>query len=202
MRLAVFDLDGTLIAGNSFHLWILHLLRWSVLHGQWGVFIRLCWLSILRITRRIDHIELKKSTLRLSLVVPTEQCQLFTKKLFAQVRPELLMRMQGHKQDGMLVVIATAALELYLVGFAELCGADQLLATSSVLTDEWQENLKAQKLLSLQQVYGADAIICVAYSDHSDDLPLLAAAQEAIIVAPSSEQWLLLTKELTRYERL
>lgn len=202
MRLAVFDLDGTLISINSFHLWLRYLLCWAVRRVRILIITQLFWYSALRLLGVINHIVLKKAILRLSHQVPIPERIIFGQKLMQYVRPELLAKMQQHKKDGFTVVIATAALDLYLVGFKQLCEVDAILATSSELSSSWQENLKAQKLHNIRSCYGSDALIVYAYSDHSDDLPLLKAAKYAIVVAPSNAQWQLLTAELVNCQRI
>jgi HAD superfamily phosphoserine phosphatase-like hydrolase len=192
MRLAVFDLDGTLIAGNSFHLWLLALLRWSLLTGRWLFTARLLVPVLARALRRISHLELKRRVIRLSLTVPSAVGATFAQSLYRRVRPELLACMARHKQQAMTVVIATAAPEVYLDGFARLCGADTLVGTNSLLSADWQENLRERKVQSLKERFGADMELAVVYSDHSDDLPLLRRAQQAVIVCPSPKQWQLI----------
>lgn len=193
LRIAVFDLDGTLIAGNSFHRWLVTLWLWAFWHGLWVICAHLMILFAARLFRLIEHRQLKKAVIKHSLQAPSAIIERFVVRLAQQVRPRLRDCILQHKQEGLTVVIVTAAPEVYLTGFAEACGADALLGTSSQLSGDWQENLGQCKWQSLcQYYYGQHIQLDVMYSDHSDDLPLLRRANRAVIVAPSSKQWQLL----------
>lgn len=204
MRVVVFDLDGTLIAGNSFHQWLFALTLWLLKRGRLLSCLRLLFWIGARGVRYIPHLELKRQIIALSVDVNPSKAMVsaFVDKLVAVVRPELLQKIREHKQEGARVAVATAAIDLYLPGFAEYCGADDLIATSSRLSPSWQENLKARKLQSIQEYYGKDVVIDAVYSDHSDDLPLFRAAKRAIVVAPSTLQWKLLQESGLVCERI
>ena len=55
LRIAVFDLDGTLIAGNSFHRWLVTLWLWAFWHGLWVICSHLMILFAARLFRLIEH---------------------------------------------------------------------------------------------------------------------------------------------------
>lgn len=169
--LAVIDLDGTLVAGNTFHEYLRLGLRSLLRRGKLLRVGRLALLMALRAARVISHPRLKFGSLKLITPTPWLQ-QRFTAKINSMKSPDVERMIEQFKADGAEILLATAAPAIYVpwiwsgnfvatTGSTELRGTAKLHAVNSYI---------AAHNLTLHTVV----------SDHDDDLPLLNAAPHPI----------------------
>lgn len=184
--LAVVDLDGTILPGNSFSMFTLHLFK-KVAR------LRLPLLRIVaaRKLRLITHAEAKRRIMICASELPGSVIKDFVKKLTSKIDRELLALCNGC----CVKVLSTAAPDLYALPLADALGfkycfasylytleqttmpTDGLNKSTSylLLLHENKGEAKIASLLSTGFKLGNNSIVI---TDHFDDLPLLRANRD------------------------
>ena len=200
--LVVVDLDGTLIPGNSFHAWLRYLGRWALVTGRLGLAARLGLECVRRGRRSITHGELKYRVLVLSESVPEPVIDRFARRLVASIRTTVSRAVRDAAHDGFIVVLATAAPQMYLGALATAIGAGTAIGTPAPGPDPWRECTGDEKVDRVLAMYEPGAEIAVAFTDHLDDLPLVRRAARSVIVNPDSDSWTAFVSSGASVERL
>jgi len=184
----VIDLDGTLLAGNSFHVWAAYLLRGRFPHLGRAARVRVSAAGALALGRRrlgmTDH-----DAFRIRLQELWAQAidgdggaseRAVQEVLVRDVRPALrplLKRVAGDRLDSLL---ATAAPSEYALGLGARLGFRHVVATPP-----WGSgDLRATRGVRKREVVMARLIEAgwqgrplEVLTDHPDDLPLIEASQ-------------------------
>ena len=197
MRLAVFDLDHTLLAADSDFLWGQFLCDESLVErseyeaqnrqfyadyaaGQLNVaaFYRF---SLAPLTQKsIAEWQPLRARFVAEIIAPA----------IAQLTPALLER---HRMAGDTLLITTATHRFITEPIAALLGIEHLLATEPEIIDGrltgqlQRANFQAGKVERLKEwlaEHGAEQAHITAYSDSRNDLPLLEFAHSAVAVDP------------------
>lgn len=197
MRLAVFDLDHTLLAADSDFLWGQFLCDEGIVDredyaeknrrfyadyaaGKLDVeaFYRFS-LAPLAMKSIAEWQPLRERFLR-EIIAP----------VVAPLAPALLER---HRAAGDTLLITTATQRFITEPIAALLGIEHLLATEPEILDGrltgrlLRANFQAGKVDSLKEWIASQSVpvtYVAAYSDSRNDIPLLASADEAIAVDP------------------
>lgn len=196
MRLAIFDVDGTLIAGKStekrFIAWLLH-------HGCLGPgqFASMVWHVPRRFPVYGRHVFRKNKAYLagLSRRVVTEQAARFVDSLpGTEWIGESLEELRCHRERGDTVVLLSGTLQPIIDALAVRVGADAALGTicdyeSGRHTGRPPSrhpfyHAKAGLLDEICGNYGAKAGDVVAYADSRFDIPLLERVGEPVAVGP------------------
>lgn len=197
-RLAVFDLDNTLLAGDSDHLWGVFLVEMGVVDAQ-------------RFERENDRFyrayqdgtldihEYAAFSLQVLVEEPLERMLALRRRyveerirpIIARGTPELLAR---HRAQGDTLMITTATGRFITEPIAELLGVDVLLATEPEVVEgrytgriAGTPNFQDGKVTRLQQWLAAQTqpyTELAGYSDSHNDLPLLNLMHQATAVDP------------------
>ena len=126
--IAIFDLDGTLIPGNSFHKWLKTIILMGIdsMISIEGTRLWFCTLRsmIFRILKINNHANMKyqvqKAWNQFKLNTRTDPELLsFANKLLTEVRPELLSTIQAFRKSGIKTILATAAPADYAESFGK-----------------------------------------------------------------------------------
>ncbi len=196
-RIIVFDLDGTLLSGDSFIRFLVGLMKirparlYRVLLLPFAIFVFACNLR--------DNSWLKSVFLH-AILGGLRQSELesyinnFVHTLIGkQLRPIALRRLKDHQKNGDYLILASASPDIYVAPFGKELGFDEMICTrlrkrKNRYTGEFiDENCYGRvKLERLDQSLG-HTNIDVAYSDHDADLPLLLAAKTAVAVSPNAK---------------
>ena len=200
IRVAAFDLDGTVLDGESPLKLTTSLLRHrelpiykGLLMGIWGIRYRL----------RLPQTESTPRELLFSCLTepPVEQVdaeilEIYNKRMRKHIRPGAVSEIEKCHTEGMKVILASASFKPITTTIVEELGFDGQVSTimeehnghytGRVVGEPLQG---AEKLRRLQQYcderYGEGAwVLQRAYSDHFSDIPLLEAAEEAIVTDP------------------
>jgi HAD superfamily hydrolase (TIGR01490 family) len=203
MKLALFDLDGTLIEGDSDHAF-----------GEFMV--ALGWVDRAEHQRRNDEFyrHYQAGTLDIAAYIdfatapwrnrpPAEQ-QLASRRFMAevmrpQIRPEALALVAAHQQAGDLVAIVTATNEFITRPIADAFGVANLLAVElerdatcrvtgrirGVPSFREGKIARVDHWLAAQGRCWGDFERTLFYSDSTNDLPLLERASEPVATHPS-----------------
>jgi HAD superfamily hydrolase (TIGR01490 family) len=208
MKLAIFDLDNTLLGGDSDHAWGEYLIQAGLVdatehkarndqfyyqyqHG--GLDIHEYVAFTIKPIMRFDEAEL--------LRMHREFMQDFIQPMLLQKSTDLLA---SHKERGDYTVIVTATNEFITRPIAELLGVDKLLATeleriggrftgkvSGIPSFQGGKVRRLLQWLKQEQDAAPDSHFAklslensIFYSDSFNDLPLLEIATEAVAVDP------------------
>lgn len=181
----VVDLDGTLYPHNTFHRWLKDLmlrgLPWS-LFGAW-MRVSLATTAALRLTKRIDHAQMKRRILivweRFETRHPKQAEAViarFAQDICLNCQPNAKALFQQARDNNVKVVLATAAPEVYAKQIAAWFTCDHYIASPRVAgTENWAETLSAEKLRHVQSYLaenGFDGETIVMFTDHPDDRPM------------------------------
>lgn len=199
-RIAAFDLDGTVIDGESPLKLTTSLLRHRELPihkglamGIWGLRYRL----------RLPQVESTPRELLFSaLVEPTvaevdqEIMEIYEKRIFKRIRPGARAEIEKCRKQGMKVILASASFKPITTAIVKELGFDGNVSTimeeknghytGKVLGVPCQGREKLRLLIQLcNDRYGEGGWqLQNAYSDHYSDLPMLEMAENPIIVDP------------------
>ena len=181
------DLDGTLVLDNSFHIFLA--VAWSYASAKPRVALALLlgkralggWsgghAGLKR--RALDWFAKQPDTWKDAVVANT------ITRLQTTVSTPIRAVMQTYADGGAVIVLATAAPEVYAAAFAEKMHAADCLATGFAVDPQGRELLGARKAEACQTWLarhgGAPRVVVL--TDHPDDLPLLRLADKAVIQA-------------------
>jgi phosphoserine phosphatase len=188
----IFDLDGTVLSVNSFPLWVLFMLRGAAVSGSgWhrlqsaAEIARIAWLLGQRKAGLIGHEELKR---RLQLVWKAMvlgdggvAAARFVARLQRHLRPSLAAVLSAARDGRHDAVLATAAPDDYAVPLGAAIGLSHVVATGSGRSRDQPGNVGAHKrdaVLQFLMRQGWQDRPRLLFTDHPDDLPLMAVCQE------------------------
>jgi|SRR5579885_1102909 len=129
MKLAIFDFDGTLLRGNSYHLFF----HWSWRHrparapGLW-------FSALLRQARLVPARFLKNRSLQILRGMPAAEVSALGRRLYAgllapRLRPAGLRELAERRAEGCEVLLVTGAFDFLVAPFAEAQGIGLWRAT-------------------------------------------------------------------------
>ena len=201
MAVAIFDLDNTLIAGDSDHSW-----------GEFLVEKQLVDVANYRRSNDQFYEDYKRGELdirayqrfvlkQVAQFSPTEQSALLTEFMQIKIQPLWLPKavalIEHHRAQGHYLLIITATNRFITAPIAAALKVDELIATepemvNGIYTGEiidppcYQEGKVARWQAWLAQ-QGRENETCYFYSDSINDLPLLSAVQQPIVVDPCEQ---------------
>lgn len=200
MQLAVFDLDHTLLAGDSDYLWGRYLVEHGVVDAS-------------RYERENERFyrEYQAGTLDIhayaafalqSLVerdlrdMESLRARFVIERIAPIVAAGARALLQQHRDAGDLLIITTATNRFVTEPVAELLGVDHLLATDPEIVDgrytgriHGIPNFQGGKVVRLRAWIAAQGRACrhmSCYSDSHNDIPLLEMADRAVAVDPDA----------------
>ena len=193
---ALFDMDGTLFAGDSqlrFARWILRRHGWRRLYLFW-----LLSMGLLRGLHLINTERMKRAFLAYAWGMKKEalqqECQAFVQEEILQILyPPVLERLRAHQAAGDTTVLCSASPDWWtrLVGHA--LGFTHTIGTPTALAERVElmpsipapgNNKGANKLVRLAAIGITHAEI--GYTDSAADLPMLSICDKAVLVNPKS----------------
>lgn len=198
MRLAVFDLDNTLLAGDSDHLWG----QWLVRHGK---------VDSQRYTAENDRFfreyqagtldihEYATFSLRPLIEHPLDEMLALRRRFLDEVIRDLVAPgtpalLEKHRAQGDLILITTATSRFVTEPIAALLDVDHLIATDAELDGArytgriaGTPNFQGGKVTRLREWLAAQPQAfthMTCYSDSRNDIPLLEMGDQAVAVDP------------------
>lgn len=191
----VFDLDGTLIKGNSFHLWLLFILMDIALEIPfWTRFMVICD-CVGRGLRFYSHADMKRRILwRIGMWHTNKAAHRFVNDwLLPKVSQVCVNELAIWQQQGVTLVLATAAPWLYAAEIGRHFGFDAVEATIWQPNKEFIECKGEEKVRRVIKYLPLTGLL-TAYTDHHDDLPLLKIAKQPVLVNPSGRTMQIVAK--------
>ena len=198
MRVAIFDIDGTLVRGSSERMFWRYLAR----HGAQGprqVFAYLLFLLRYLPTGGIHTLKKNKAYLcGLSVErVDALAGQFVAEKLVTRLYDPAVARVRAHLQRGDLVVLMSGTVEHVARALAATLGVQQVCATVCSQRDgkflaqpPEVHPFGAAKLTLAKQIVralGTNLERVTAYADSGPDLALLTGVGEAVAVRPDAK---------------
>lgn len=200
-RLAIFDLDNTLLAGDSDHAWGDFLIERRVVDGKHykatnDQFYRDYTAGRLDIRAYLEF------ALKVLSEHPKQRLDVWHEEFMSEViEPMILPKAEAliaqHRKVGDYLLIITATNDFVTRPIAERLGVDALIATTAELVDgrytgrvagtPCYRGGKVERLNAWLQQTGHTLERSTFYSDSHNDIPLLEAVDYAIAVDPDEE---------------
>ena len=191
--IALFDMDGTLLAWDCQLLFRHHVLR-AEPSRLFSVPLFLAFLPFAMLLgtenmKRVFHCFLWK-------MPPNRVAELsreFAEKLMPSIYPELKAALAEHKAAGHLTILSSASPECYAAEVGRLLGFDISLGTilkNNLLFPELTNHKGKNKVIRLRELLPASYFIgeklvnSHGYTDSTADLPMLAICDKATVVNP------------------
>lgn len=199
MTLAIFDLDDTLIDGDSASLWLGYMVQqgWAdgdMLHTEQQM-MRTYHLGDLSM---LDYMNFwLKPLCGIAVAEIAQRADAFVSALIPpRVFPAARRQMDWHLQQGHQLLIISATADFIVRRVASMLGVDDVIAIEleekdGCYTGSTQGVLsfhagKVQRLQVWMDSHGSSLQGSYGYSDSVNDLPLLRAVEHASVVNPSS----------------
>ena len=198
MSLALFDLDNTLLNGDSDYLWGLFLSEHGIVDGEWYMARNQEYYDQYKAGTLDIHEFLRFQLKPLADHAPEQLHEWRAQYLQEQIQPILQDRARAlldeHRARGHELVIITATNRFITGPIAELLGVEHLLATEPEMRDGrytggvagtpcFQEG-KVIRLRAWLAERGRDLDESWFYSDSHNDLPLLQQVSHPVAVDP------------------
>lgn len=181
--LVVTDLDGTLVRGNTLHIYLRCGLTDCLRRHRYGRALSITALMCLRRLRIISHRTMKFGCLK--RIEPDPRLRLdFTRKVEARIDPSVTELLDRYRLSGHSILLATAAPVTYIPWIWQ----GDFVATPTEGNPERFECRGNEKVSAVREYMRRKGIgiIQAVITDHSDDLPLLTeGARETFLVNPS-----------------
>lgn len=199
-RLAVFDLDHTLLADDSDHLWGRWLVEQGVVDGERYARANERFYQ-LYVAGTLDIHEYATFSLRPLVEQPAARMLALRERFVAEwiapiVAPGTPALLERHRAQGDELLITSATSRFITEPIAALLGVANLLATDPEMRDgrytgriEGIPNFQGGKVQRLRDWLAAQPEPyghITAYSDSRNDIPLLEEAQTAVAVDPDA----------------
>ncbi len=198
MSLAIFDLDNTLLNGDSDHLWGVFLAEKGVVDGAWYEAENDRFYQEYK-EGRLDIFEFLKFSLKPLSQHPLEQLQRWHNEFMQQkINPILLPAAHAlvdrHREAGDTLMIITATNAFVTAPIAAAFGIEHLIATDPEMVDgRYTGNVsgipsfregKVSRLNNWLEAHQQNLSGSSFYSDSHNDLPLLEHVDKPVAVDP------------------
>lgn len=194
--IALFDLDGTLIPWDCQLLFRHHVVR----EEPWRAAFLPIFLAFLPLVKILGDDGMKRIFLsylwRMDQETLTRHARTFGRRVAASIYPELRTRIEDHRRQGHLLILASASPEWYVREIGTALGFDLALGTPVAphfpcpLFPDLENHKGIAKVHRLQQrlppsYFTADRLVnSHGYTDSTADLPMLALCHRATVVNP------------------
>ncbi len=168
------DLDGTLITGNSMHIFMRRLPGLLVKRGAYGSAIGSLWWTGLRSLRLTSHHTMKWHLTKAARAhLEESDWEGLASRMLENVNRSVTDYITSRRERGCLTYIATAAAEEYAAHICRALGYDGALATqfTDSLSDYRELNREA-KHEAIEHLLESEHLRLESFlTDHTDDLP-------------------------------
>lgn len=188
---AFFDLDGTLIKGNSMKIFM----KWFPLHlarkGDITAATKVIWWISLRAFRLTSHARMKWNLTKIARkTLNPHDWEKIAERIMTFVNLDVDRFLNIRRQAGDCICLATAAPSEYAGIIAEKYGIRYVSATYFTLKfSDYFENKGIRKLNSIRNIIDTEGLrLTLFLTDHHDDLPTINAFPgKTLLVNPSKK---------------
>ncbi|MGI6216726.1 MAG: HAD family hydrolase [Coriobacteriales bacterium] len=201
--LAVFDIDGTVIDGQSPAIIAFNLFKAGVLPsgrallaGVWGLKYKAgLTIETEAVRRRVFSSFRNMSSADANKIIE----KIYKTKIYPKLRPEALEKIRWHKERGDVPIFVTATFEPIAKMMAEDSGVERQVSTKMVIENdrytgeidgkpvEGDEKVVRLKLYADKNFGRGNWEIGYSYADHFTDLPILSIAKHPVAVNPKTK---------------
>lgn len=185
------DLDGTLISGNSMHIFMKRLpgmlmkrhAPWAAISALWHI-----WLRSFRIT---NHGKMKWHLTKIArLHLEESDWEDLAEIIARSVNLDVKNLVESRRKIGCLTYIATAAIEEYTLPLCRLLGYEGVVATKfSDSQNDYEEMNGDTKRIGIEQLLAQEKLRLESFiTDHPDDLPTAKAYPYLTVVVNPSQK--------------
>ena len=201
VALAIFDLDNTLLAGDSDYLWGQYLCENNIVDGE-AYSKKNTWYYEEYLAGRLDIMEFLNFALHpLSLFTPEQLLEwrddFFTRSIRPRISAQAQALVEQHRAAGDTLLVITATNSFVSAPVVAAFGIDNLIATEPEMTNgrytgrvagvpSFREG-KVERLNQWLQNTGHSMQGSWFYSDSHNDLPLLHLVSHPVAVDPDDE---------------
>jgi HAD superfamily hydrolase (TIGR01490 family) len=191
--IALFDMDGTLLAWDCQLLFRHHVIHQEPLRG----FSVLLFMKFLPFAGVLGTENLKRIFHSFLWKMPQERInelsQSFAARLLPSIYPELKSALEKHRKAGHLTILSSASPECYVAELGKLLGFDLSLGTvfeNNALFPDLVNHKGANKVTRLRELLPSSyfqegkIVNSHGYTDSTADLPMLEICQQATVVNP------------------
>lgn len=200
----VVDLDGTLLNTNTFKDYILYVARQSLSSGNIFIFFSLSFWVISRKIRLISHSTMKKNIMKNTTAFFQDIRPNFINLLSERLNHRVWLEINNYRDMGYVSILSTAAPCEYADHVAKIYGFDGVISSPKSTTSNWRENvglIKKQNTIKFLESQNIE--LCIFFTDHYDDLPLLRIEKERnILINPNDNTLLKIEAEGIVYDAL
>ena len=185
------DLDGSLISGNSMHIFMKLLPGLLMKRRAPGAAIGAIWHTWLRSLHIISHSSMKWHLTKIARRHLQDSDWDNVAEIIAEsINPHVKDLVESRRQLGCLTYIATAALEEYAIPLCRLLGYDGTVATKFSDNPTVYEEMKGYtKHNGIERILAKDNLRLESFiTDHPDDLPTAAAYPGLTIVVNPTQK--------------
>lgn len=185
------DLDGTLISGNSMHVFMKRLPKMLIKRRAPGAAIGALWQIWLRSLRLINHRKMKWRLTKIARLHLEESDWDELAEIIAQsVNPDVKDLVESRRKIGCLTYLATAAIEEYSLPLCCLLGYEGAVATKfSDNQKDYEEMNGDTKRNGIEQLLSQENLRLESFiTDHPDDLPTAKAYPNLTVVVNPSQK--------------
>lgn len=185
------DLDGSLISGNSMHIFMKRLPGMLMKRRAPGASISALWHIWLRSLRIISHSNMKWHLTKIARSHLLESDWDYLAEMIAQsINPHVRDLVKSRRQLGCQSFIATAALEEYTLPLCRLLGYEGAVATRFTDNREEYEEMKGYtKHEGIEQLLAKEKLRLESFiTDHPDDIPTAKAYPGLTIVVNPTQK--------------
>lgn len=192
-KAVVVDLDGTLLAINTFKSYIGFVGKSACRQGRADIAVILAFWVGLRKCRWITHEKMKYHILKCSeRFMNKNKLDSFVDYIMSFLNKKVYENTLAYRRQDYWLCLSTAAPVSYASLIAQQLSLDSVCATpmpSQTGLKTWKENVKEVKCKNtLQHLSLHDLHLNILMTDHYDDIPLLRITKEKnILVNPSSK---------------
>ena len=174
-KAVIVDLDGTYIVGNSLKEFFKWLGRKSLRRFKLGTFFTLVVCIGARKLKLISHAKMKSAVLLRCGWLSTIEILQFCATLLKKVNADVVQQIAEYHSAGCLIVMATAAPDIYAPAFASLCGFNDCLSTAAPVKGKPYVECRGEEKLNRVKDWlkANDADMVAFFTDHEDDRPLV-----------------------------
>ena len=185
------DLDGTLLAANSMHIFMKSLPGMLLKRGAPGATLASLWRMGLRSLHIIDHRTMKWHLTKSGRKhLQDSDWEELATRMSRYINPRVKEVIDSRRQRGCITYLATAAMEEYANPLCRLLGYEGVLATKFTDSlENYEELSRYAKHDSIENLLHEETLRLESFiTDHTDDIPTASAYPGLTIVVNPSEK--------------
>ena len=185
------DLDGTLISGNSMHIFMKRLPKMLMKKGAPGAAISALWQIWLRSFRLINHKKMKWHLTKIARRhLDESDWDDLAGRIALSVNPDVKDLVESRRKIGCLTYIATAAIEEYSIPLSSMLGYEGTVATKfSDNQNDYEEMNGDAKRYGIEKLLEEENLRLESFiTDHPDDLPTAKAYPNLTVVVNPTQK--------------